>query len=536
MTGHREKKHSGHASGPGISRYLVFTTFVAGAIIMVLELIGSRVIGPPFGVSLFVWTSLISVALVGLALGYWIGGKLADSIATPAALFNIILIAGAFTFTIPLTKGFIMEHALSLGLRGGSLVSSAALFGPPLFFLGMVAPYTVKLYMKDELERVGKTVGGLYAISTCGSFLGTIFTGFLLIPNLGVNNIIYLSSATLLTITALYWIIFRGKLYAMAAVTVPVALLFIPENLPSVTRPDGTEVRLLINKDSAYGQIKVVDYSYGDERLREFLLENMVQGGIEVNSGLSISKYTYYIEHLANAYKSDASRALVIGLGSGIIPGRFLAHYGITTDVVEINRDVVETAERYFSYDTGAHDTFIQDGRTFLKRDGSPYDIIVLDAFSGDTPPGHLISLEAFAMMSKRLSDDGVLLINFVGTNREEDSGVPASLYRTLGEVFPRVDIYAGPEYARKSFSVVNMIFAASMRATAPPTAPSIEAPVWPPFRDDIDGLLGRKVSFNNGPFLFTDDYNPVDFEDRRAREAFRYGTVSSADREIMIY
>ena len=211
MTEHPDNRPAVLTSGPGESRYLVFTTFVAGAIIMVLELIGSRVIGPPFGVSLFVWTSLISVALVVLALGYWIGVKLADRVSTPAALFNIILIAGVFTFTIPLTKGFIMEHALSLGLRGGSLVSSAALFGPPLFFLGMVAPYTVKLYMKDGLERVGKTVGALYAISTCGSFLGTIFTGFLLIPNLGVNNIIYLSSATLLAITALYWVIFRRK-------------------------------------------------------------------------------------------------------------------------------------------------------------------------------------------------------------------------------------------------------------------------------------------------------------------------------------
>ncbi len=536
MTDHRDNRPAGLTSGPGERRYLVFTAFVAGAIIMVLELIGSRVIGPPFGVSLFVWTSLISVALVGLALGYWIGGKLADRISTPAALFNIILIAGAFTLTIPLTKGFIMEHALSLGLRGGSLVSSAVLFGPPLFFLGMVAPYTVKLYMKDGLERVGKTVGALYAISTCGSFLGTIFTGFLLIPNLGVNNIIYLSSATLLAITAFYWIIVRRKVYALAAVAVPVALLFIPENLPSVTRPDGTEVTLLHNRDSAYGQIKVVDYSYGEERLREFLLENMVQGGIEVNTGLSISRYTYYIERLASAYKSDARRALVIGLGSGIIPGRFHAYYGIKTDVVEINNGVVETAERYFSYNTALHDTFTQDGRTFLKREGAPYDIIVLDAFSGDTPPGHLISLEAFALMGKRLTDDGVLLINFVGTNQKEDAGVPASLYRTLKEVFPRVDIYAAPEYARKNFAVVNMIFAASMRGTALPTAPSVQAPVWPLFKDDIDGLLDRKVSFDNGPFIFTDDYNPVDFADLRAREAFRYGTVSTADKEIMIY
>ena len=53
--------------------FLIFTALVCGALIMVLEVLGSRVIGPFFGVSLFVWTSLITVTLVALALGYAIG-------------------------------------------------------------------------------------------------------------------------------------------------------------------------------------------------------------------------------------------------------------------------------------------------------------------------------------------------------------------------------------------------------------------------------------------------------------------------------
>ncbi|MDP2689700.1 MAG: fused MFS/spermidine synthase, partial [Deltaproteobacteria bacterium] len=352
----------------------------------------------------------------------------------------------------------------------------------------------------------------------------------------GVDNIIYLSSVVLIAITAGYWMLFHGKARVFALAALPVALLLVPDKLPSVTRPDGTEVRLLLNSDSAYGQIKVVDYAYGDTRLREFLLENMVQGGMDVNTGLSISKYTYYIEHLANSYRKDAQRALVIGLGSGIIPGRFLEHYNIKTDVVEINPGVVETAGRYFSYDKSAHYTFTGDGRIFLKMDKSPYDIIVLDAFSGDTPPSHLISMEAFALMDKRLTEDGVLLINFVGSNQPEDSGVPASLHRTLREVFPRVDVYASPAYSLKDPMVVNLIFAASKKLTPLPEPPAVRPPVYPPFADDVSGLLERKVYFENGPYLFTDDYNPVDFADLRTREAFRYSTVSTADREIVAY
>lgn len=74
--------------------YLVVTAFVCGTIIMVVELIGSRVIGPYFGVSLFIWTALITVTLVALALGYWIGGKFADKNDNPSTLFALIIAAG----------------------------------------------------------------------------------------------------------------------------------------------------------------------------------------------------------------------------------------------------------------------------------------------------------------------------------------------------------------------------------------------------------------------------------------------------------
>lgn len=513
-------------------RYLVLTTFICGAIIMVVELLGSRVIGPPFGVSLFVWTSLITVTLVSLALGYWIGGRVSDIKNSPAALFTIILVSGICLLFIPLIKGAIIEQTLKLGLRAGSLASSVILFGPPLFFLGMVAPYTVKLYMTDT-EKVGKTVGWLYAISTCGSFLGTVLTGFLLIPNLGVNNIIYLSSLTLIAISAGYWLIFSRKPQFMLIALVPIGLLLVPKELPSIVRPDGTEVKMLINQDSAYGQIKVVDYKYGSNHLREFLLENMIQGAIDVNTGMSISRYTYYMEKLALSYRPDAKKALIIGLGSGIIPNRFLHDYGIQTDVVEINEGVVDAARKYFNYDP-AIPTYVEDGRYFLKSGNTQYDIIILDAFAGDTPPSHLISLEAFQFIKKRLAQDGILLINFVGSNMEEDKIVPSSLYRTLKEVFPSVDVYLPGDYQTSTPGIYNISIVAGGAGIAP-AGETAMAPVYNDFSDDVSGLLTRKASYEKGPLVFTDDFNPIDFHDLKARERFRYNIITSSDRGIVI-
>jgi predicted membrane-bound spermidine synthase len=518
--------------------YLVLTTFVSGAIIMVIELLGSRVIGPPFGVSLFVWTSLITVTLVSLALGYWIGGRIADAKNNPLVLFVIILLAGVYLVSVPIVKGVVLEASLSLGLRGGSLVSSTVLFGPPLFLLGMVAPYVVKLYMAGGSENLGRTVGWLYAISTCGSCIGTLLTGFVLIPNLGVNNIIYLSSLTLIILTVGYFALFKRSLLAFPMLIIPIVPLFAPERLPALVRPDGTKVELRVNEDGTYGQIKVVDYSYGDARVREFLVDNIIQGGIDVKTGASISNYTYYIEKLAHAYNRGAENALVVGLGSGIVPRSLEKYYGIRTDVVEISQRVLDTANEYFAFDNTASSIYIGDGRYFLKTTEKSYDIIVLDAYSGDTPASHIMSLEAFGLAKERLDEDGVLLINFIGGNQGKDQLVTSSLSRTLKELFRFVDVYAHGNYTVKAPTVVNFIFVAyDHRAggSLPFEEEVIIPPVYPPIAEDVQGIFSRRVSFGEGPIIFTDDYNPVDFYDLRLRERFRGATIRSADMAIVL-
>ena len=72
---------------------LEFAVFTCGAVVMVFELVGSRVIGPFLGTSLFVWTSLIGIILASLSLGYYLGGKQADKNASMSRLARIILLA-----------------------------------------------------------------------------------------------------------------------------------------------------------------------------------------------------------------------------------------------------------------------------------------------------------------------------------------------------------------------------------------------------------------------------------------------------------
>ena len=94
---------------------------------MMLELLGTRIIGPFYGVSLYVWSSLISVALIALALGYYLGGLVADK-QTRFRLSYAIALAGLTTAVIPLVSRPILLWTNDLGLRAGAFTSALLLF------------------------------------------------------------------------------------------------------------------------------------------------------------------------------------------------------------------------------------------------------------------------------------------------------------------------------------------------------------------------------------------------------------------------
>ena len=176
--------------------------FLCGAIVMSFEILGSRVLAPNFGNSVFVWGSLISVFLAGLSGGYYLGGKIADINPSTRKLALILLIPGVLLLFFPLygneVSNWIFEKDLSV--RFSPLMASMLLFFIPSVFLGMVSPYTVKL-MICSLHTSGKTVGSLYALSTLGSIGGTLITTFYLITVAGVKVLI-MSQGAILVILA----------------------------------------------------------------------------------------------------------------------------------------------------------------------------------------------------------------------------------------------------------------------------------------------------------------------------------------------
>ena len=254
---------------PATDRFVLYATvLVTGGAVMVLELLGTRIIGPFYGVSLYVWSSLIAVTLIALALGYYLGGWCADH-APRLRLAHLLLGAALTTLLIPLASGPVLTATDSLGMRTGAFVSALVLFMLPLTCLGMAGPYVIKLATRD-LDRVGSAAGGVYAVSTLGSVLGTLVLGFYLLPLIGTRRILDGTGVVLLMLALGLGLRDRrnaalGRSIAIGSIAIVAAgslLLGVP--IPARTA-DGFVVRH--EAESIYGWVRVVDNERNGVRL-----------------------------------------------------------------------------------------------------------------------------------------------------------------------------------------------------------------------------------------------------------------------------
>jgi len=162
--------------------------------------------------------------------------------------YGIILLSGVFTLLVPVLKGPVLKATVSWGLRSGAFASSLALFGPALFLLGCVSPYLVKIAARRCRTSGGRS-GVFYAISTVGSFVGTVLTGFVLIAYFGVNAIFYVHRTLLIALAAGYFLLFRKKVAVLAVLVLP--LLFLHQEGPvSKVMANGTRVTKVFSKDT----------------------------------------------------------------------------------------------------------------------------------------------------------------------------------------------------------------------------------------------------------------------------------------------
>ncbi|HPR63287.1 MAG TPA: fused MFS/spermidine synthase [Thermoanaerobaculia bacterium] len=510
--------------------FLMVTAILCGGLIMVIEILGSRIIGPYFGVSLFVWTSMITVTLLALAAGYYAGGIFSDRGRNPDHLYQLILGAGIYCLLVPLIKIPVLTAFQSSGLRVGSLLVSSILFGPPLALLGCVSPFVIKLYTK-ELKRLGRNVGFFYAISTFGSFAGTVLTGFVLIAHFRVSRIMQFVGVLLILLSVVYFLCFRKKIVILTAFLPLLLLSFSTENY-SVLLQNGTRATQVYTADSYYGNLQVIDFSYGPIHTRELMIDGLVQGGIDMRSRLSIYPYSYYLQLIPISMKPQGDRCLVIGLGAGIV-ATWYGHQGITTDVVDIDSEVIRIAREYFQFGATG-EVASEDARYFLAKSNKTYDYIILDAFTGDSTPSHLLTLEALTLVKQRMAGDGIAAMNIIGS-LDHNSYMTKSVIKTIRHVFENVDVI--PLYEQATPDAYGNIILIAYDGTKRDVDISVvnRYPIHPIPEKSVVKYFGRihPIDSNEG-LVLTDEYNPYNIKDLWLKEKLRESIIASLPLKLL--
>ena len=494
---------------------LAAIVFIGGISSIAIETSMSRLIGPYFGSSTFIWANLIGLTLLYLTLGYFIGGRIADRYPYPALLYSLTAIAGASVAFIPMISKPILEISIAafddvaVGSFYGSLLGTILLFSVPITLLGCISPFAVRLRLAD-VSAAGNTAGNLYALSTVGSIIGSFLPSFLLIPVFGTQNTFLILSLALLIPSALALLAIRAVREAVVAFLLVLAVAVVPIlDGGGLVRPPEYG-RVIYEAETPYNYVQVIDR---DGQIRLALNEGHATHSIYNPGGgnqLTGGPWDYFMVgpyFNTDQQPEDVDSLLLIGLAAGTVAKQFTAAYGpIPIDGVEIDGEIAEIGREYFDMNEPNLNVIVDDGRYFLTRTDQQYDVIGVDAYRQPYIPFHLTTKEFFEQVDAHLTDDGVAVLNAGRT--DTDFRLVDVMASTMKSVFPHVYIIDVDRFTNSI--VIGTHEESSIESFAENIA---NLPSDSLIREvgDISLESGNIREWNGDAQVFTDDHAPVE-------------------------
>jgi len=442
-----------------MKRYgLELIVFITGAVVMALELVGSRIVAPYLGTSIYVWTSLIGVILASLSLGYYWGGRLADK-KPDYRTFSLLILSSAFLvgiISLIKTPVLVSISKFVSDIRLAAVLAATLLFAPASAVLGTISPYAIRLRMKD-LEHSGATVGRLYAISTVGSIIGTFLAGFFLISFFGSRNILIFLSMTLFCV---YFLASfgdnsrSGKTTAIILITMLLSAFFF-----QTSQADNN----IIDLDTNYSRI-IIEERYDSaisKKVRFIRVDRKwAQGAVIIGEPDELFFDYSGFYRLAEHFNPGNKKALLLGGGVYTLARDYIKRNpGGSIDVVEIDPQFTSLAKEYFYLtDHPGIKSIHEDGRTFLNREKKKYDLIFIDVFkSSASPPFHMTTVETIKSASDLLNENGVVIMNIYSAIQGPKGKFFRAAYATIKSVFPQVYVFPVqyPLYGEESQNII---------------------------------------------------------------------------------
>ena len=439
-----------------ISRsFLLFTALTTGAVVMALEILGSRLLAPVFGNSLFVWGALIGVILAAMSSGYAFGGWISDRYEGGMVLAGLLLFSGSWTFLISWASQPILFQVEQFvdDPRWGPCLAATVLLAPPAFGLSGVLPAMLRLAVAD-MDHLGRHTGRMIALSTVGSLLGTWGTAFFLLSWIGSHALVAWLGVIQVTL-GLLWLVKGSALRPLLLLT---SLLLSLTMAGLAWHPIQKLNPPVYQEDSPYQQVRIRD----DQLFRYLVLDRTFHAVMWRADPVSLFLPYSQLMVAALALTPEPKQGLILGHGGGSL-AKWLAHYwpALELDVVEFDPTVVRMAEEYFDYHPPAnHHVSVKDGRAFLNGTAHMYDVIWMDAFARHMIPFHLTTVEFFSLLRAHLHPDGVVVVNLASSGEGGDLARATAVVQTMRQAFPTVETFAvkGP-WKRGQSKAENLVF-----------------------------------------------------------------------------
>ena len=404
---------------------------------MVMELIAGRLVAPYVGSSIYTWTSIIGVFLLGITLGNWISGRLADRYPSLKILGIALLLAAIASLSVIwITPLWEKIPRTNLSFPFTITLFSLVTFFPAAFFLSFVSPLAIKLDL-NKLERTGRTVGNIYGISAAGSIVGTFATGFWLIPTVGTRQIAW-NVFFVLALIGFYLLFKSGRTKVGPALII---LAIIPLAFWSLFKKDTCFV------ESQYYCIRINKIEIGDNSGYALLLDQLEHSHVWAADFDPFGDNYIRLFALLTNYRfkpDDAFKVLAIGGGGYTLPRYLINNFPkATVTVLEIDPKVTEVNYQKLGLTLNERLKIIHaDGRVGLQQLKEKFDLVYGDAFSDFLIPFHLTTRELVEEIKDRLNEGGIYAINLVDGPRGGQGQFLASSLITINSVFPQTYLF----------------------------------------------------------------------------------------------
>ncbi len=438
----------------------------AGGLALGLEVVWSQAVMQFIDTRAYAFALVLATYLTGLVVGSALWARLADRVRDPWRTFGLLEAgAGAASLAcfallgpwLPALQA--RAHAALLPAIGPFLaacihmvLAPLALLLVPTVLLGAAFPAVARLACGTD--RVGRDVGAVVAFNTLGGIVGTLATGFVVVPAIGLSRALALLAVAMAVVGGAA--VLRGsagrapavRRLTAAAVALGVAAVATasarvpPDHLARLllaTRPGTLEAY----EESPGGVVAVVREPY----LQSSFLRLYIQG--VSNSGDSMMSRRYMrLQMLLPLllHPGEARSVLVIGLGTGITCGTSLAWRSLERRECAELLPAVERTVGLFDGNLGvATDPGVRihiiDGRHLLLRDSAMWDVITLEP-PPPTAAGvvNLYSRDFYELCRERLAPGGIMAQWFpLATQNGDDA---RTLVRSFIDVFPHASLW----------------------------------------------------------------------------------------------